>query len=445
MLSSPLHSALVCLAGLAAVACGGGAGESVDAGMVGDAAAAADAGELDAIAAPEIYSTDRSLSPITPYVAENLRAIAARELGLSGAVFAKVGASATVSSNFMHCFAGDYVDVDGRDYLTATIAHFLAGDADGTDPYQRTSLTATVGWSAGAALAGDPSPLEQELAAISPRYAVIMYGTNDIQLGNIDAYGRNLLDMADLLVAAGVIPVYTTIMPRDDSASADAEVPRYNAVVRAVAQAYQVPLVDLHRELLPLDDHGLGGDGIHPSVYRDGGARGCVFTATGLTYGYNIRNLLTIETLRRLERIVDGGEAAPDAPLASVTGSGAPDDPLLIDRLPFSDLRDTSASANDNVDVYDGCGTQDESGPEYVYELVLDHAATIRARVIARAGADVDVHLLQGGTSGAHCLLRNDRVIVTDLDPGTYFFNLDTFVSGGAPLPGEFLFVVTEE
>ncbi len=413
----------------------------VDGGMV------ADAGPTAPAPAPEIYPTDRSLSPITPYVAANIRAIAARDSSLRNDVFAKVGASATVSFNFMHCFASANVDVDGRDYLTATVAYFLGGSAGGINPYERTSLTATVGWSAGAALSGDPSPLQEELAAISPRYALVMYGTNDIQLGNIDAYGRNLLDVADLLVNAGVIPVFTTIMPRDDSASADLEVPRYNAVVRAVAQAYQVPFADFHRELLPLPDHGVGSDGIHPTVYRDGGARGCVFTPVALTYGYNIRNLLSIESLHRLNRILDGGEAAPDVAQASVTGAGAPSDPVLIAQLPFSDLRDTSESPNDNVDVYDGCSaSQDESGPEYVYRLVLDRTTTIRARVVSRAGVDVDVHLLQGGSEGSNCLMRNNKVIVTQLDPGTYFFNIDTFVnSGGTALPGEFLFVVTEE
>ncbi|HUP21322.1 MAG TPA: hypothetical protein VNB06_00100, partial [Thermoanaerobaculia bacterium] len=140
------------------------------------------------VEALEVYPTDRTLSPITPFVAANLREIASRG-SMQSDVFAKIGASATVSINFMHCFAGTAIDLDGRDELAASVAHFAAGDAAGTNPYQRDSLSATVGWSAGAALAGDPSPLEQEVAAISPQFAVIMYGTNDIQLMNVYSYG----------------------------------------------------------------------------------------------------------------------------------------------------------------------------------------------------------------------------------------------------------------
>jgi hypothetical protein len=51
--------------------------------------------------------------------------------------------------------------------------------------------------------------------------------------------------IVDRLLAEGIIPILSTIPPRDDSASADRMVPRYNAVVRAIAQTRGVPLVDL--------------------------------------------------------------------------------------------------------------------------------------------------------------------------------------------------------
>lgn len=412
-----------------------------------DASNGADAGTGDAglpAEAPEVYPIDRTLSPMTPFVVANLRDIASRG-SMQADVFAKIGASATVSINFMHCFAGTSIDLDGRDELAATVAHFAAGDAGGTNPYQRDSLSATVGWSAGAALSGDPSPLEQEVAAISPRFAVIMYGTNDIQLMNVYSYGANLLALADQLAAAGVVPLFTTVMPRDDSATADAVVPLYNMVVRAVAQARQVPLIDFHRELEPLPDHGLGADDLHPSVYSNLNALPCVFTADGLTAGYNIRNLITIQSLDRARRVVVDGEAAPDLPARTVMGAGLVANPVVVDGLPFSDVRDTRDAAESAIDTYDGCAaTQDESGREHYYRFEVTTARRIRALVIDHGGADIDLHLL-GGTTGADCIARDHREIVADLAPGTYYFALDSFASGGVAQEGEYLFIVMEE
>lgn len=432
------------LAGCLAAGCSSevGGGGNVDA-RAGDGGSTSDAGPQPG-SAPEVYPTDRTLSPITPHVAANLRAIAARST-MQEDVFAKIGASATVSINFMHCFAGPEVDLDGRDELAATVAHFAAGDAAGTDPYQRDSLSATVGWSAGMAIAGDPSPLEQELAAISPRFAVIMYGTNDIQLMNPYSYGANLLAIADQLMAAGVIPLFTTVMPRDDSAAADAVVPLYNMVVRAVAQARQVPLIDFHRELAPLPDHGLGADDLHPSVYRNPSALPCDFTAAGLTAGYNLRNLITIQTLDRARRVVIDGEDPPDAPLRTITGAGSLADPVAIDALPFSDVRDTRTAIDDAIDLYDGCAaSQDESGREHYYRFEVTAPRRVRAVVVDHGGADIDVHLL-GGTTGADCIARDHRQVIADLEPGTYYFVLDSFASGGVAQEGEYLFIVMEE
>ena len=80
-----------------------------------------------------------------------------------------------------------------------------------------------------------------------------------------------MLEIADRLIADGVIPILSSVPPRDDNATADLEVPRYNAVVRGIAQALQVPFIDYHFSLLPLPKHGLGGDKLHPSAYVAGG------------------------------------------------------------------------------------------------------------------------------------------------------------------------------
>lgn len=189
-------------------------------------------------AAPtEIYPVGQRHSPITPAIAENLRAIAARGDGQPD-VFAKIGDSITVSDGFLHCFAGaGKVDLDGRTALAATLEQFRAGDAAGTSPFSRVSFAATIGWPAFRAVEGKPSPIDRELAALSPAFAVVMFGTNDIGYMNIHRFGENMWDIADQLAARGVIPILSTIPPRADSASADAMVPHYNAIVRAWRRA----------------------------------------------------------------------------------------------------------------------------------------------------------------------------------------------------------------
>ena len=429
-----MKRAVLCLALAACFDADLGAG---DAGPT-DADAGAGAADAAVEAGPVSYPSDRTLSPITPSVAAHLRAI-----GTGGRpdVFAKVGASATASESFLHCFAGTRVDLAGRGELQPALDFFLGGDAAGTTPFDRTSLSAVSGMSAGWAISGDPSPLESELAAIDPRLAVVMYGTNDIQMRNLPAYADNLLTLADELIAAGVVPALTTIMPRDDDAAADALVPRYNAVVRAVAQARQVPLIDFHRELLPLPDHGLGPDDIHPSVYRvDGAARPCVLTAEGLRYGYNIRNLITLQTLARMRDALDG-RPAPDAePPAKPRG--------VIEALPFVDSGDTSTSTRRELDRYGGtCNApQDESGPEVVYRFDVAATTAIHAGVFDRGTVDVDLHLLFGTATEQACVARAHQELTATLTPGTWYLVVDTFVAaGGAERAGEYLVTVTQE
>lgn len=392
---------------------------------------------------PAIYTADRLVSPLTPWVVDRLRQVVTLDEGLADDVFAKVGASSTVSRGFLHCFAGDNVDLAGEDELWPTIQHFRGGDAAGTDPYTRTSLTATVGWSASHAIAGDPSPLDRELDAIRPRFAVVMYGTNDIQRRDLDGYYGNMLTLVDQLTEQGVIPIVSSVMPRDDDAAADALVPSYNAVVRGVAQGRQVPFVDLHQALVVLPNHGLGPDRLHSSSYRGGS---CVFTEEGLLHGYNWRNLLTIRALHGLVETVLGGAPAPDAPHRPQLGTGSADDPFIIEALPFTDLRDTDESPHTRLDRYPGCNAmQDESGPELIYRVDLVREANLRAWVLDRGDVDVDLHLLTDPHDPGTCVQRAHREIRATLGPGTWYFVVDSFTSGGVPKSGEYLFVLIEE
>ncbi|MBI2894643.1 MAG: SGNH/GDSL hydrolase family protein [Deltaproteobacteria bacterium] len=414
-----------------------------DAGSDADADADADAGgDADAGAAPEgpaAYGADRTQSPITPSVAEVIRGIVALGAGAED-VFAKVGDSITVSWGFLHCFADEGLDLGGREDLRPTVDHFGAADVGGTTPWDRESLAAGVGWSAWRLLEGPPTALDSELDAISPAFAVVMLGTNDVGYRNAIDYGRDMLAIAGVLIERGVVPILESIPPRDDSASADAGVPLFNLVVRGIAQGRQVPFVDLHREMEVLPDHGLSADGVHPNILGDG----CDFSPAGLEHGYEVKNLVTLEALDRVRAVVVDGAAAPDPAAPARDGDGTAAAPFVIGGLPFTDMGTTAAAPSDELDVYSGCGAgEDESGPEVVYELDVEVPTRLQAIVIDQGEVDVDLQLLGGAVREDACLARDDGEIDADLAPGVYFLTVDSFVPGdGVPREGEFLLVV---
>lgn len=413
-------------------------GVAADRGTRPDSGASPDSAAPDAAsppAGPARYG-ETTHSPITASVAAGLRTIAARA-PRNEQVFAKVGDSNTVNTGFLACLAGSSVDYGAHPELAATVAHYKSDLGGGVTPFDRQSLCAVVGWAAQKAITGSPSPLEQEVIAISPRVAVVMYGTNDIGFNDIWQFGAGMLTITDSLIARGVVPVLTTIPPRGDSASADVQVPRYNAVVRGVAQGRQVPVIDLHRELVLLPQQGLGSDGLHLNV-KDGG---CDLSAAGLQFGFNTRNLVTLQALARVKGALDGG-APPDATTPALQGEGTGASPYLIDALPFSDLRTTKGWPERKLEGYSCASTTDESGPEVVYRLEVKQATNLRVVVFDGDDVDLDLHLLDATGTASGCLARDDKLITRALQPGTYHLVVDTYVKSGVELAGEYLLLV---
>ncbi|MEO1269671.1 MAG: SGNH/GDSL hydrolase family protein, partial [Myxococcota bacterium] len=391
--------------------------------------------EPEAAHLPTRYPADAVHSPINAYVAANLQAIADLE-DRQNQVFMKVGASSTVNTNTLFCLATDDThDLDGREELEPTLAFFRQGDAAGTTPFDRPTEAALSGRSAGWAMDGDPSPLDQEIAAIDPRYALLHYGTNDMQLGTTYAsalyvFADRYLRLVEMNQEQGIVPLLFTIFPRGDRAEADRWVNTYNAVIRGVGQGLQVPVVDVHRAVLPLPDRGLSSDGIHPNVYRSGGqSRACIFTPDGLQYGFNVRNLVTLEALHRL-RLAVAEELPPDREGIPIPGDGSPDAPIVIEELPFTHMADTRESPHRNLDRYSGCNAnQNESGPEILYRLQLDTEARLRFMLFDQGEVDIDLHILDASATEEGCLARNHQILQGRLPAGTYHLALDTFVS----------------
>jgi hypothetical protein len=393
---------------------------------------------------PALYPSDRTHSPLTSFVAGRLKDVVGNNPASRKDLFIKVGDSITVSTRFLHCFADGQADLGEHGTLQGVLDAYASAEVLGTTPFDRISAAVEGGRTASWAMAGSPSPLDLEVTAVKPAVAVVMFGTNDIGwFGDDHAqtlrwYHEPMFDLVDRLIAAGVVPILSTIPPRDDAPSHDAWVSMFNAVIRGMAQGRQVPLVDYHRELVVLPSHGLSSDGVHPNAFS---GDSCLFTSEGLAYGYNVRNLVTLEALDRVWRSVIQDEDAPDDSAPALAGTGTAADPFVATGPVFTDVRSTEGATSAVLDVYD-CSGADESGPEQVYRLEVTTSVRLRAVVLDRGSVDVDLHLLGGTVGEAGCLARGDTLVESELLPGTYHLVVDTYVSGGQALAGEYLLAV---
>lgn len=457
---SPKRLLLVSMLSLSACANGAIDGMSVDASVQTDSAAqrtdanvVADASTSDATHADAAivetvftrYPSDEVRSPITPSVVASMRALVSEEHWDD--VFMKVGDSNTVNTNFLACLASDSsTTLDSyATELSETVTHFRAGSAGGSNPYSRVSLAARVGESADWPFAGDPTPFSQEYEALLPQFAFVAFGTNDMESGAdapaaLPTFFDNLNALIDAITAQRVIPIITGLPPRDDNADDRRWVPTFDAITRAVAEARQLPYISWYNATHELPDAGLVGDGLHGNAYS-GGA--CNFSSAGLQFGFNQRNLLSMQTLNSVWRTVSLNEAAPDEVPAALEGEGTQANPFVIDHLPFTHFANTALSTESRIDDYPVCSTgQNESGPEIYYTLALPSSTRMRFVVMDLGDADVDVHVI---ASSGTCRERGHRYAEGTFAAGDYTVVVDSFVDSGSIVhSGEYAFVAIE-
>jgi len=411
------------------------------------------AGESSRLAGQTRYPAERDNAPVTQAVADHLRAVAAAGVagGKSPARLIKVGDSITANGAFLSQFkcpdhdpAVHYGwewtrDLAGHGALAAAADHFcqltfpgwtsnipdahVGGVGFPTTCLDRVSLAVQVGQSAEWAVTGSPSPLAQEIAAVGPLFAVVMFGANDV-----GGYGgdREVLDwtvehqlaIVDACLAEGIVPILSATCPNDTSARNIERSRTLSHLVRALAQGRQIPFVNCHRALMSLPDHGLGGDGLHPNAldYNRAGH----LTAEGLLYGHNRRNLATLTALDQVYRTVIQGVPALDPEPSALAGSGSEEDPFVIDAIPFADFRQTTTES-----------------PSHWYRLDLLLPIALRGLVTDQGATDADLRLLDAAFA---LVAADDGLVERTLAPGTYY--LEVQAQDGHP--GEFQLVVLD-
>ena len=151
------------------------------------------------------------------------------------------------------------------------------------------------GWTA----ADGRSRIQATLAREKPEMAVIMYGTNDLTKGvPLPEYEKNMTAIVDSCIEAGCVPILSTIPPypgREQQAVA------FNDVVKKIAAAKKIPLVDFHAAILerqPTEWNGtlLGKGDVHPT-----GGDNFNFTDENLKKcGYALRNYVTLKAMQQV-------------------------------------------------------------------------------------------------------------------------------------------------
>jgi lysophospholipase L1-like esterase len=215
-----------------------------------------------------------------------MKEIHAKKLAARGSV-AQIGDSITFSKAFLAGMAWGEVKGPEWDALKR-IDGKLLNERKGAEHGNYS------GWTSAEGLKQLPSVLEKE----KPEIAVVMYGTNDARK-NVSAaeYEKNMAAIVDACLAKGCIPIVSTIPPILNSA---ATVDAYNAVVKKIAAARRVPLIDFYAAILERqpgtawDGTLLGKGDVHPS-----GGKNFDFSPENLRQcGYALRNYLTCLKLK---------------------------------------------------------------------------------------------------------------------------------------------------
>jgi GDSL-like Lipase/Acylhydrolase family len=273
------------------------------------------------------------LGPLTQAKVAKTRALGLK-LGKRPDVFSKVGDSISESPAFLQGLGcGDWTPGRHAD-LAATVGFFAARTLPGRSddcpvvnsfsrhgPAARGLQFSSYALSPGAATYYYPecgsteTPLACDYRVIRPAYAVIMFGTNDalLDIATPESTAENLQHIVTFSRRSGVQPILSTIPPRPDR---EAKAEAINAATYEMARRRHVPIINLWRALNPLPNRGLSSDNVHPSLFGGPGCTGLCdpnscrpacqsanFTAAGLRFGYDQRNLLTLRTLEELRAV----------------------------------------------------------------------------------------------------------------------------------------------
>ncbi len=221
--------------------------------------------------------------------------------------FSKIGDCMTASEWFLMPFAGE----EGETYtlgdyeeLQSVVEYFSvpardegfeknswANEGLGTQSgFNTSSLT---DW-----LFADPSwcdanesPLECEYRVTRPAFSLMMLGTNDIMFFEPVYFDDAMRSIVYSTLQKNIVPVLYTFPIRPEYPE---KTDIFNKIIVDIARDYDLPLINLWLAVNDLPFNGVDeAEPIHLSLPEDG--KTGFLDEDGLTYGYNVRNLVTLQ------------------------------------------------------------------------------------------------------------------------------------------------------
>ncbi len=241
--------------------------------------------------------------PIVPTVTANTRTIYQRgqRAGNRPNVFAKVGDCNTEAYPFLSPLDFGLVNLGPYSNLQSTVRYFAGSyarqSAAGRTGYNSLTVLDAVWADPNLCQAGESS-LYCEYRRLRPSVAIIMFGANDVKNLTVQQFQQAMRRILDLSVRMGIIPVLTTFT----GAQSDALL-QYNMILVNLAREYNIPIINFWRAARTLPSSGLGADGLHLSY---SGSPQVSFNGEEKSYGFSLRNLVTLQTLDVLRRAVFG-------------------------------------------------------------------------------------------------------------------------------------------
>jgi len=255
-----------------------------------------------------IEDIDLNDYPVLPTLTERAAALYAQALenGRDPRMFSKVGDSMTFSEKFLVGFGTDAYDLGDDADLQAVVDYFNAAEMS---PFSRENYATTLGFSTASAL--DPlwataevcesneSPLACEFRESQSVWALMMFGTNDVMNFDESLFDYFYRTVIIATMDAGVVPILYTFPERPEEPQKSAQ---FNKIIVRIALDYDLPLINLARALDPLENKGVDPlDTLHLTT-PDDPALVATFNDETLTYGYTVRNRVTLQAFDVLLR-----------------------------------------------------------------------------------------------------------------------------------------------
>ncbi len=242
-----------------------------------------------------------------------MKKVAARFKGVEGVVL-HVGGSMTIANPYTD-WARNGRGKTPDDLAILKWMHNRANDkTDGwwlckTELVSHRAYTSESGLESPMLLAGGRAglpPLEKLLTDYKPRMVTLEVGIYDVENKRaLEEYQKNMGQALDMILAAGAIPILTTIPPFK------ADMPRtqtFNNSLRAMAKERGIPLLDIEREILlrrPSDWYGTLTNRIHLTAREGGSSAAAEPTAENLSRsGYLLRGWLTVQKIAEVKKRV---------------------------------------------------------------------------------------------------------------------------------------------